>query len=110
MMLFGAIYTYKIISKTTKELVDKFYPDNVFGGENPMHKMMTGMASMANNLNKKYGTGLVGDMASNAAGKAVKGAASKAVSGTKAVGRATGGAIRGAIRGVSNKIRGASKK
>jgi hypothetical protein len=75
-----------------------------------MHKMMTGMASMANNLNKKYGTGLVGDIASNAAGKAVKGAASKAVSGTKAVGRATGGAIRGAIRGVSNKIRGASKK
>ena len=98
MMLFGAIYTYKIISKTTKELVDKFYPDNVFGGENPMHKMMTGMASMANNLNKKYGTGLVGDIASNAAGKAVKGAASKAVSGTKAVGRATGGAIRGASK------------
>lgn len=98
MMLFGVIYAYKLISQTTKDLVEKFYPDGAFGSENPMHKMMTGMASIAKNINRKYGTGLVEDIAANSAGKMVKNAAGKTAASTRAAVRAAGGAIRGAIR------------
>jgi hypothetical protein len=98
MMLFGVIYAYKLISQTTKDLVEKFYPDGAFGSENPMHKMMTGMASIAKNINRKYGTGLVEDIAANSAGKMVKNAAGKTAASARAAVRGAGGAIRGAIR------------
>ena len=72
LMLFAVLYTYKLISNTAKDLVNKFFPDSLFGDSSPMHKGMTAMASMVNNLNKKFGMGLAADMVSHKAGQAVK--------------------------------------
>lgn len=103
--LFGCIYAYKLISDTTKDLVEKFYPDGVFGDQNPMHKALTGVASMANNLNKKYGVGLAADVMANKAGKGLQKLGGKAVQGTKNV---TGALNRGAA-GLNRKILGKLK-
>lgn len=71
LMLFGCIYGFKLIRKTTDDLVEKFYPDSVFKGQNPMHSKATAVAGMANKLNQKWGTGLVKDIAANKVGKGV---------------------------------------
>ena len=71
LMLFGCIYGFKLIRKTTDDLVEKFYPDSVFKGQNPMHSKATAIAGMANKLNQKWGTGLVKDIAANKVGKGV---------------------------------------
>lgn len=71
--LFACFYAYKLIGKTTGDLVEKFYPDNVFGSDsNPMHKGMTTLASAVNKVNQKYGTGLIKDIAGHQAGKLVR--------------------------------------
>ncbi len=71
--LFACFYAYKLISKTTGDLVEKFYPDNVFGKDsNPMHKGMTTLASAVNKVNQKYGTGLLKDIAGHQVGKGIR--------------------------------------
>lgn len=71
--LFACAYAYKLIGKTTEDLVEKFYPDGVFGSDtNPMHKGMTTLVSGAKKLNDKYGTGLVKDIAAHQTGKLIR--------------------------------------
>ncbi len=102
LMLFGCIYGYKLIRKTTDDLADKFYSDSTFGSQTPMHNRMTGMASMANKLNQKWGTGLAKDMAANKVGQGLKNVAGRGVTAAKSAGRS----VAGGVRSTANKLLG----
>lgn len=41
MVLFALAYAMKLIGSTIKDYVDKFFPDQVFGGASPIHGAMT---------------------------------------------------------------------
>lgn len=105
MMLFAIIYAYKLVSQTSKDLVEKFFPDNAFGNASPMHKGLTGAVSIANNLNKKYGLGLAADIAANKAGQGIRKLGGKV---TGAMGAAPKAAFNAVRRGI-NKFRGGKK-
>mgnify|MGYP002624012044 CR=1 FL=1 len=106
MLLFAIIYSYKLVSKTSKDLVEKFFPDKAFGSASPMHKGLTGAASIANRLNKKYGMGLVGDMAANGIGKGLNKIGNKIGGAARSAPKA---ALNAARRGI-NKLKGGGKK
>lgn len=103
MMLFGCVYAYKMIKDTTSDLVEKFYPDKVFGDANPMHKGMTGLASVVNKINKKWGTGLARDVLANKAGQGIKNLAGLGKNGMK------GSALGLASKAVAAPLKGAGK-
>lgn len=106
LLLFAIIYAYKLVSQTSKDLVEKFFPDGAFGNVSPMHKALTGAASIINRLNKKYGMGLAGDIAANQLGKGINKLGGKA---TGAVAAAPKAALNLARRGI-NKLKGGGKK
>lgn len=104
--LFGCIYAYKLIGETTKDLVEKFYPDGVFGSQNPMHKALTGVAHTVNHINKKYGMGLAADVLANKAGKGLQSLARSGKQGGKNIANAGKRSIAGLGRAALNKIKG----
>lgn len=52
-LMFCLIYAFIIVQKSTTKLVDKFFPDNVFGGTAPMHKAATGATKAVKDLAMK---------------------------------------------------------
>ncbi len=103
LMLFGCIYGYKLIRKTTEDLAEKFYSDSTFGGQNPMHKGMTGAASMVHKLDQKWGTGLAKDMAAKKVGEGVKSIAGRGALAAKSAQKSIGGGTRALVNTVRGK-------
>ncbi len=44
LLLFAFLYSYKLVQKTGPDLVNKFFPDKVFGDSQPMHHLATAAA------------------------------------------------------------------
>lgn len=53
LLMFCLIYAFIIVQKSTTKLVDKFFPDNVFGDSSPMHKAATGATKAVKDLAMK---------------------------------------------------------
>lgn len=66
-ILFAYLYSMKLISATVDDYVNKFFGDNVFGNESPMHKMSTQMTDFAKDKVMGIGKGI-----GNKAGEALK--------------------------------------
>ena len=47
LILFALIYGYKLIGSTVKDIVNKFFPDNMFGDSSPMHSKLTAATKWA---------------------------------------------------------------
>ena len=72
-ILFALIYFYKLVQKTSSDLVNKFFPDNAFGDSSPMHSAATMMTSYAQKLATKVtGFDLAKDIVANQTGVGVK--------------------------------------
>ena len=96
-ILFSLIYFIKLIQATTSDLVNKFFPDGVFGDQSPMHKGATMATSFAKNIAMKP-VGMARDIAAHQAGEALK-----------ATGKGVAHAVRHPIRTAKatvNKFRG----
>ena len=98
MMLFSMFYFYKLVSKTIKSFVDKFFPDQTFGSSNPMHETATLATSKALNPIKKAGS-LAKDIVAHQTGQRVQNA-------VKGLGRAVGSGANKVANGAINKFRG----
>lgn len=66
-ILFAYLYSMKLISATVDDYVNKFFGDNVFGKESPMHQMSTQMTDFAKDKVVGIGKGI-----GNKAGEALK--------------------------------------
>lgn len=82
MMAFAIIYFYKMVQGTISDLVNKFFPDNVFGDSAPMHSAATMMTSFAHKMAMKVtGADLAKDIVAHQTGRLVKGSLTKAKDG-----------------------------
>jgi len=82
MMAFAIIYFYKMVQGTISDLVNKFFPDNVFGDSSPMHSAATMMTSFAHKMAMKVtGADLAKDIVAHQTGRLVKGGLTKAKDG-----------------------------
>ena len=116
MIMFTLIYFFKLVQKTSSDLVNKFFPDNAFGDSSPMHSGATMMTSYAKKLAMKVsGADLAKDIVAHQAGRLVKGGLQKTgnalahpMQTAKGIGRgaaAAGRAVGRAGRFVGNKLR-----
>lgn len=71
LLMFAFIYFFRLVSATASELVNKFFPDNMFGNQNPMHQWSTAATKYATDIAKKPFT-FARDVALNQTGRAVK--------------------------------------
>ena len=71
LLMFAFIYFFRLVSATASELVNKFFPDNMFGNQNPMHQWSTAATKYATDIAKKP-FAFARDVALNQTGKAVK--------------------------------------
>ena len=117
MIMFTLIYFFKLVQKTSSDLVNKFFPDNAFGDSSPMHSGATMMTSYAKKLAMKAsGADLAKDIVAHQAGRLVKGGLQKTgnalahpMQTARGIGRgaaAAGRAVGRAGRFVGNKLRG----
>lgn len=83
------IYAIKLISKN-QQLVNKFFPDRIFGDIAPLHEKMTGMASMVQGQAMKP-VGLARDIATHQTGRAIAGIGKGIGKGAMAGGKFIGG-------------------
>ncbi len=81
LLAFAVIYTYKLVQKTSSDLVNKFFPDKAFGDSSPMHSGATMMTDLAKKI-AGSGPALARDIVTHQAGKLVKGGITKTVKGT----------------------------
>ena len=87
LLLFAFLYSYKLVQSTANELVNKFFPDKMFGNAQPMHHWATAATKAVKDLALKP-AGLARDIALHQTGVGVKNLVGGAV-----------GKIRGAFRG-----------
>ena len=121
MIMFTLIYFFKLVQKTSSDLVNKFFPDNAFGDSSPMHSGATMMTSYAKKLAMKAsGADLAKDIVAHQAGQLVKKGLQKTggalaypvahpMKTARGIGRgaaAAGRAMGRAGRFVGNKLRG----
>lgn len=117
MIMFTLIYFFKLVQKTSSDLVNKFFPDNAFGDSSPMHSGATMMTSYAKKLAMKVsGADLAKDIVAHQAGRLVKGGLQKTgnalahpMQTARGIGRgaaAAGRAVGRAGRFAGNKLRG----
>lgn len=121
MIMFTLIYFFKLVQKTSSDLVNKFFPDNAFGDSSPMHSGATMMTSYAKKLAMKAsGADLAKDIVAHQAGQLVKKGLQKTggalaypvahpMKTARGIGRgaaAAGRAVGRAGRFVGNKLRG----
>ncbi len=93
LLIFAFLYSLKLLQTMVKDLVNKFFPDNVFGNSSPMHSGATAVVSAGVNQAKKVG-GLAADIATHQA--------------ARGVGNAAKGVGRGAVKGIK-KMTGVGK-
>ena len=72
LLLFAFLYSFKLVQNTVPDLVDKFFPDKTFGGQDPMHKWATAASKWVKDQAMKP-VGYARDIAMNQAGNAIKG-------------------------------------
>ena len=87
LLLFAFLYSYKLVQSTANELVNKFFPDKMFGNAQPMHHWATAATKAVKDIAMKP-AGLARDIALHQTGVGVKNLVGGAV-----------GKIRGAFRG-----------
>ena len=86
-LVFAFLYSYKLVGSTVSSLVNKFFPDQMFGEAQPIHHWSTAASRwVKDQAMKPIGYGR--DIAMYQGGRAIKGAATRTVS-------ALGGLIRG---------------
>lgn len=96
--LFALLYFYKMVQKTSSDLVNKFFPDGAFGDSSPMHSAATMMTSWAQKFTAKAtGFDLAKDIVANQVGVVAK-------KGLRAAGGAVGGAARKGYQGAKRAI------
>ena len=106
LLCFSIWYFFKLIQSTSSDLVNKFFPDAIFGDSAPMHSGATMATAFAKKMAMKYtGANLVKDIAAHQTGRLIHGGLKKA-----------GGAVRhpvntaksvgGAVKGAFNRLRG----
>ena len=95
------IYAIKLIGKN-QSLVNKFFPDAIFGDVSPMHEKMTGMTSMVHNQVMKP-VGLARDIATHQAGRAIAGTAKGAGKGLVMAAKFAGGKAVSAYNNIKTK-------
>ena len=71
LLMFAFIYFFRLVSATASELVNKFFPDNMFGNQNPMHQWSTAATKYATDIAKKPFS-FARDVALHQTGRAVK--------------------------------------
>lgn len=72
-ILFALIYFYKMVQKTSSDLVNKFFPDNAFGDSSPMHSAATMMTDYTRKMVTSItGANLAKDIVANQAGIGIK--------------------------------------
>jgi hypothetical protein len=79
-IVFCYLYAMKLISSTVGDYASKFFKDETFGSQSPMHKRATGAVSEATNAAKMvggWGKDVVKHQGGKVAGKAWKGITSK---------------------------------
>lgn len=84
------IYAIRLVGKN-QQLVNKLFPDRIFGDVAPMHQKMTGMTSMVTSKAMKP-AGLARDIALHQTGRGIAGAAKGVGKGVGAAGKFLGGA------------------
>ena len=84
------LYAIKLVGKN-QQLVNKIFPDRIFGDVAPMHEKMTGMTSMVTSKAMKP-AGLARDIALHQTGRGLTGAAKGVGKGVGAAGKFIGGA------------------
>ncbi len=112
LLLFAFLYSFKLVQNTVPDLVDKFFPDKTFGGQDPMHKWATAASKWVKDQAMKP-VGYARDIAMNQAGNAIKGLPKNAVGFAKNIaGKGDGDsktlAGRG-MRGAGNVAKGTGK-
>ena len=108
LLMFAFIYFFRLVSATASELVNKFFPDNMFGNQNPMHQWSTAATKYATDIAKKP-FAFARDVALNQTGKAVKHVVRHPVKTAKAVGRVTATVTVGAVMLPSKAVKLAKK-
>ncbi len=98
LLLFALLYTYKLIGATIPKLVNKFFPDGVFGDQSPMHHWSTAATKFAVDVAKKP-LGYARDVALHQTGRLAKG-------GVKVAGKGIGNVAKKAWNKLSGKNRG----
>lgn len=88
------LYAIKLVGKN-QQLVNKLFPDRIFGDVAPMHEKMTGMTSMVKGQAMKP-LGLARDMVTHQTGRGITGMAKGLGKGVMAGGKFLGGAAMGA--------------
>ncbi len=73
LLMFAIIYTFKLVGATVQKLVSKFFPDNFFGEQQPMHHNLTAVTKAAKDLAMKP-VGMARDIAMHQTGKLAVGA------------------------------------
>ena len=70
-ILFCLIFGLKIIASSIEDYLNRIFPDNIFGGSSPMHRMGTQAVGYAQSRVAAPAMALAGDIAKNAAGHAM---------------------------------------
>ncbi len=70
-LLFAFLYSYKLIQSTSNELVNKFFPDQMFGNAQPMHHWATAATKAVKDIAMKP-VGLARDIALHQTGVGAK--------------------------------------
>jgi murein DD-endopeptidase MepM/ murein hydrolase activator NlpD len=78
MLIFGIIYTYKLVSATISNYVNRFFPDQMFGDSSPMHNAATMMTSWTKKMaGAVSGVSLARDIVAHQTGNLIKGGLQK---------------------------------
>ena len=101
LIVFSIWYFYKLIQSTSSDLVNKFFPDAVFGDASPMHSGATMVTSFAKKMAMKP-VGLARDIVAHQAGQAIHSGLKKGAGGIKAGAKGAFNKAKGAV----NKLRG----
>ncbi len=67
-IVFCLIFGLKIVTSSVNDYLNKIFPDNLFGGSSPMHRMGTQAFGYVQSRTITPAAALVGDMAKNGAG------------------------------------------
>ena len=78
LILFAFLYSFKLVQSTVPSLVNKFFPDNAFGDQSPMHHWATAASRWAKNQAMKP-VGWARDAAMYQGGKLAKNMVGKTV-------------------------------
>lgn len=106
----GFLYAIRLIGKN-ETLVNKLFPDNIFGAISPIHNRLTSATNSVKQTAMKP-FGLTRDIATHQTGRAIRGVGKGIGKGVSAAGKATGKAIVNKYKAIkaANQAKNALKK